>query len=173
MIASMSWERRSSVVSAYSAGTSPSLRAPSGLYSKARFERSPTRPWSSCSSPIGRYSGGQGRADVADEVRVAGGVEQVDLEPIVLDGGGRQRHGDVLAGLFGLEVGHGGTVLDAANPVDRAGAVQERLDQRRLAGTAMPDNQDVTDALRGVALHGIRALPHSRRPWGAGAGALP
>jgi hypothetical protein len=85
----------------------------------------------------------------------------------VLDRRDRQGGGDVLAGLLRLEVGDGGPVLHAADPVDRTGREQERLDQRRLAGATMPDNQDVTDMVRGVAFHRMRALPHSRCPWGA------
>src|SRR6266545_261408 len=145
MTASMSWERRSSAAIACSSGTSPSLRPPFESYSKARLDSSPTRPCSWCSSPIGRYSGGQPlpnvawidsgvgggqrRAHVADEIGVPGGVEQVDLVAVVLDRRHGQRGGDVLAVLLRLEVGHGGPVLHAADPVDRTGRVQERLDQ--------------------------------------------
>src|SRR6266498_858054 len=65
MTASMSWERRSSAAIACSSGTSPSLRPPFESYSKARLDSSPTRPCSWCSSPIGRYSGGQPLPNVA------------------------------------------------------------------------------------------------------------
>ena len=49
--------------------------------------------------------GGERGAHLADEVGVAGRVEQVDLVAVVLDGGQREGDRNVLAGLFRLEVG--------------------------------------------------------------------
>jgi len=58
MIASMSCSRRLPAASRSASGTSPSLRLPPS-WVKARPDSRPTRPLRSCSSPIGRYNGGQ------------------------------------------------------------------------------------------------------------------
>jgi hypothetical protein len=100
-----------------------------------------------------RVGGRQGGPHVADEVGVAGRVQQVDLEAVVLHRRHRQRHRDLLAGLLRLEVGHGGAVLHPADPVGRAGGVQHRLDQGGLAGAPVTHDQDVADVIGGVALH--------------------
>ncbi len=104
--------------------------------------------------PVG---GRQGRAHVADEVGVAGGVEQVDLEAVVLDGGDGQGDRDLLARLLGLEVGDGGAVLDPADAVGGPGGVAHRLDQRGLAGSPVTNDQDVADMIGGIALHRLPA----------------
>jgi hypothetical protein len=100
-----------------------------------------------------RVGRGQGRAHVADEVGVAGGVEQVDLEAVIFDGCDGQGDRDLLAGLLGLEVGHGGAVLDPPDAVGGPGGMQHRLDQRGLAGAPVTNDQDVADTVGGVALH--------------------
>ena len=215
MTASISCSRRLAAASVRSSGTSPSVRLPPS-WVKARPDSSPTSPRKSCSSPMGRYRGGQalpkaawmasrragergpvavelvdeegpgqaqllghgpddlglgldpldprdheqhpvggrqGRAHVADEVGVAGGVQQVDLEAVVLDGRHGQGDRDVLAGLLGLEVGHGGAVLDPPEAVGGPGRVTHRLDQRGLAGAPVTNDQDVSDMIGGIALH--------------------
>jgi hypothetical protein len=97
--------------------------------------------------------GRHGRAHVAHEVGVAGGVQQVDLVAVVLNRGHGQRDRDLLARLLGLEVGHGGAVLDPSDAVGGPGRVTHRLDQRGLAGAPVTNDQDVADTVGGVALH--------------------
>ena len=65
--------------------------------------------------------------------------------------------------LLGIEVGRGGAVLDPALTVDGAGAVEQRLGQRGLAGSAVADQGDVADLGGGEALH---RAPHLQ-PLGA------
>ena len=86
--------------------------------------------------------------DVADEVGVARSVEDVHLAVFELEGCQRQRHRDGAALFLGVEVAHGGAVLDPAEADDRPSVEQEGLGQRGLAGAAMPDECDVAD-LRG------------------------
>ena len=92
------------------------------------------------------------RTQVADEVRVAGGVEHVDLDAVPLDGSHRERDGDALALLVGIVVGDGVAVLHGTHARDRAGRVEHGFEQRGLAGAAVADQQDVADVLRVVGL---------------------
>ena len=110
----------------------------------------------------------QGGVDVADEVGVAGAVEQVDLVAVVLERREGQRQRDAALDLLGIEVGRRGAVLHPALTVDGAGAVEQRLRQGGLAGSAVPDQGDVTDPGGGEALH---RAPRSR--WGVGDGMSP
>ena len=61
----------------------------------------------------------------------------------------------MLAGdFFFVEVGDGGAVIDAAEAVDSAGVEQQRGEQLRLAGAAMADQGDISQALSVIDLHG-------------------
>ena len=91
--------------------------------------------------------------DVADEVGVAGRVEQVDLVAVELERRERERHRDPAALLLGIEVADGRAVLDPAQAGDRAGDEEQRLGQRRLPGAAVPDEGDVADLGRRERLH--------------------
>jgi hypothetical protein len=91
--------------------------------------------------------------DVADEVRVAGGVEDVDLHAADLDRRERQRDADALADLLGVVVGDGVAVLDLAHPRDAAGREQHRFEERGLPRPAVAEEQDVADVGRFVGLH--------------------
>ena len=96
-----------------------------------------------------REVGGLDRGgDVADEVGVAGRVEHVDLVVVELERRERERHRDVAALLFGVEVADGRAVFDPAQADDRPGVEQQRLGERRLAGASVADEGDVAD-LRG------------------------
>ena len=53
---------------------------------------------------------------VADEVGVAGGVDQVDLVALPLERGERERQREAPLLLLGVEVGDGGAVLDPPRP---------------------------------------------------------
>ena len=86
--------------------------------------------------------------DVADEVGVARGIEQVHLVVFELEGRERERHRDGAALFLGVEVAHGRSVLDPAEAHDRPGVEEQGLGQRGLACAAVPDECDVAD-LRG------------------------
>src|SRR2546421_2923689 len=94
---------------------------------------------------------------VALETGVARGVDQVDLAALPLDvaEGSRQRHLAVV--LVVVPVAGRATGLDRAEPVDRAGLEEHRLDQRRLARGAVADDGNVAD-LSGLDRHLVRLL---------------
>ena len=81
--------------------------------------------------------------EVSDEVGVAGGVQQVDLHPVVLEGGQRQRDRALLACLRLVEVADRCPVLHPAGAGDGAGRREQRLHQRGLAGSGVADQHDV------------------------------
>ena len=89
---------------------------------------------------------------VPDEVRRAGGVEDVDLDVVPLDRCHGERHRDLAVLLVGVVVRHGVPVLDRAHAGDRTGREEHRFHQRRLPGTPVPHQQDVADVLRVVGL---------------------
>ena len=93
------------------------------------------------------------RGHVADEVRVARRVEQVDLVAVGGERGERERHRDAPALLLGIEVADRGAVLDLAEPVDGAGGEDEGLGERGLTGAAVPHQGDVADLGRREGLH--------------------
>ena len=90
---------------------------------------------------------------VADEVRVAGRVEQVDLVVLPLERRKGERDRDPLGNLVGIEVADGVAVLDAAHAIDGAGGEQECFGERRFPGTAVADEHDVADPVGGIGLH--------------------
>ena len=67
--------------------------------------------------------------NVAEEVRVARRVDDVDLVVFPLERCKRQRHGDLLRDLVGVEVADGVPFLDATGAIDGAGGEQERFGQ--------------------------------------------
>ncbi|GMA23408.1 hypothetical protein GCM10025864_11670 [Luteimicrobium album] len=90
------------------------------------------------------------RVDLAGEVGVAGRVEEREgARRAVGPGPGRVRDAErerhAARDLLGLRVGHGAAVLDPAGPRDRAGDVEDRLGERRLAGAPVPDECDHPD----------------------------
>ena len=97
---------------------------------------------------------GEGGADLAGEVGVAGGVEEVDLVRRRLAGGriGRlplqwgdgqgDRH--LALDLLRLGVTHGRALVGAPRPWEHAGPVEQRLGERGLAATAVADEDDVS-----------------------------
>src|SRR5207237_5988537 len=99
---------------------------------------------------VGHPEGGD---DVADEVGVAGAVEDVELVAVVLDRDDRQRRRDPPLVLLGVEVRHGVAVFHPPHPLDEPVAEEERLGQGGLAGVAVPDEGDIADVGRRERLH--------------------
>ena len=91
-------------------------------------------------------------SEIADEVGVAGCVQDVDLDAVPFDGRHRERDRDALALLVRIVIGDRVAVLDGAHARDGAGCVQHGLQEGGLAGAAVADQQDVTDVLRVVGL---------------------
>ena len=94
---------------------------------------------------IGRAQAG---AQLAHEVRRPGGVQQGDAVAGVLDGRDAQRDRPPLPDLDVLGVQARRAVLHPAGARQRAGRDEQRLGQRRLAGTRVPDEGDVAHLLR-------------------------
>jgi hypothetical protein len=95
------------------------------------------------------------REHVADEVGVARRVDQVDLVALPLERRDRQRQRQAALLLLGLVVADSGPVLDATEPVDGAGPMQQRLGERGLASTTVADQGHVPDLLRRDDVHAV------------------
>ncbi len=87
--------------------------------------------------------GAQPGAQLADEVAVAGGVDQVDLDAVVHQRRHGQRDRALLADRGRVVVAHRAAVDDGAGPRDRRGVRQQRLDQGRLPRPGGPDQDHV------------------------------
>ena len=85
---------------------------------------------------------------LADEVRVARRVDEID--PVVAPVEGRHGQAQALTAglLLGVMVAVGGAVVDAAHPAQHAGPVKHRLGQGGLAVAVVADEDDVSDGLR-------------------------
>ncbi len=103
----------------------------------------------------------QRRSHLAEEVGVAGRVDDVELDVAqrARCHGERQRH--VPFDLFGLEVADGGAVVDLSLSGDGTGGEEQSLGQRGLARAVVSDQGDVADAGRWVTRHPVH-LPPSR-----------
>ena len=119
----------------------------------------------------GRLAHAQRAQGVGDEGRLAGRVDQIDLDVAPLEGGQRRgdRHPARLLVLVGVRDGR--AVGDRAQPVDGARLEQERLVQRGLAAPAMTDERHVADPAGGMG-HACasfaRSPPPSRQACAAG-----
>ena len=101
----------------------------------------------------GRVGGAQTGPQVTDEVRVARGVEDVDLDAGPLQRHHRKVDGTLLADLGVVVVADGRAGGDGARPRYGARADQQRLGQGRLAGAAVPHQDDVAyPARRGAEI---------------------
>jgi hypothetical protein len=85
------------------------------------------------------------RADVADEVGVSRGVEDVELGVAPLDGGERQGDADLTLDLLGLEVADGVPVLDGSHPSGGSSQEDQCLCEGCLATAAVADEKYVAD----------------------------
>lgn len=110
-----------------------------GLFGPHRHARAPGH--------ADQHALGGGDALVKAQLKVeqAGHVDQVQLDAVVLDRGQRGGQGRVPLGLLGVKIADGAAVLGAAHPLDRAGRVEQRLDQSGLAAARVAGNKDVTD----------------------------
>ena len=94
----------------------------------------------------GGVRGPQSGPQVAGEVGVAGGVQQVDLDALVHERHQRQVDRAALPDLDLVEVAGGAAILDPAFALDRAGRDQEGLGQRCLSCSRVADQHHVAHA---------------------------
>src|SRR6266540_921219 len=90
-----------------------------------------------------RVGGAQAGAELADEVGIAGSVEQVDLHALMQHRSTGQGDRPLLLDGGRVVVGHRGAVGHRTDPADRARYPEQRLDQGRLAGGGVPDEHHV------------------------------
>ena len=96
----------------------------------------------------GGVRGAEPGPQLADEVPVAGGVDQVDLVVLVEDGGHGQRDRPLLAHRGGIVVAHRGAVGDGARAGDRGRVGEKGLDEGGLAAPRGSYENDVADFRR-------------------------
>ena len=111
---------------------------------------------------------GERALDLGDEVRVAGGVDDVDGQVAERERHDRGADGDAAAPLEGEGVGLGGAGVDRPRGVDDSGEVQEPLGERGLTGVDVRQDAEVeltcghARSLRGGGSGRERALLASR-----------
>ena len=95
----------------------------------------------------------QGADRLTDEIRKAGGVDQVHTRGIGIEVQHRRAQRVLQRFLQRIEVADGGPALDAAGRGYRLGTGEQRLGERRLARSAVPDQRNGTNVLGGVLRH--------------------
>ena len=123
----------------------------------------PRRPRRRSTTTTARSATDSAARDLAEEVGVAGGVDDVDLDVADRERGQGERDRHVALDLLGLEVAHRRAVVDPALSGDRTGGEEQGLGQRRLARAVVSDQGDVADA-RTVGNSAPRAPPSLEIP---------
>ncbi len=134
------------------------------FFTRAVPTSSPMTPLTTTSAPSTTR---RAQRDFALEARIAGDVEQVDLAalPGGVREGERDRHPALLLVL--VPVADRRARLDRAEPVHLSGLVEQGLDERGLAGTAVSDDGDVAD------LSGLGQAMVSSSGWDSGDSLVP
>ncbi len=104
----------------------------------------------------------QGAAGVAEEVRHARRVDDVDLRLLPFRERRARRERVLARDLLVVVVGDGGAVVDGPEAVDGARVEQEGRGELRLAGAAVSHQRDITDLVRIVHSHGSGILLRRR-----------
>ena len=107
----------------------------------------------SADDDTGSFHDAQGTHGLADEVKVAGNVDDVDHLLLPLDGSGSSADGNTALDFFRVKVGDGISVFYAALTVDSLRSEEQRLGQSGLALAAMPHEGDVPDVLGLIVSH--------------------
>ena len=89
----------------------------------------------------------------ADEVGVAGRIEQVDVFALVFEVQNAGVDGEMASFFFVVVIGDAGAVVYVAFAVDGSGFEQQGVCQRRLARRPMPNQRNVADVLDFVVDH--------------------
>ena len=95
----------------------------------------------------------QRRARVGEEIAHAGRVDQIDLLLVPFGVGDARRERVLARDLFFVEVGHRRAVVDLPEAIDHAGIAEDGGGELGFAGSAVPDEGDVSDAGGVVDLH--------------------
>ncbi len=93
----------------------------------------------------GRVRRAQTGPELSDEVGVAGGVQQIDLDPVPCERDQGELYRAVPPLLDLVVVGDGAAVLDPARPVDRPRGLGQGLHQRGLSRSGGADQHHVAD----------------------------
>ncbi len=101
-----------------------------------------------------RGVGGPQRADrLADEVRIPGRVDQVEVLAFVIEMDDRRLDRMLVVLLLFVEIADAGAGVDAGLAAHRARLHQQMVDERRLPRGAVPTNRDVADVLDVACRH--------------------
>ena len=111
----------------------------------------------------GRICHLQRRFDLADKIGETGSIQQINLVLFVLAGHQRGADGHFAVALFVLKVGHGGAILHPPQARGGAAGVQHCLHQRGLPRPAVPDKDNIADAIGRMFFHQMLRQPPSRK----------
>lgn len=95
----------------------------------------------------------QGAVDVAHEIRIARGVQQVDLVARPLELREAEVDRDLASHFVRGMVEHRGAIRDASETIRRLRIEEHGFGERCLANTVMGDERDVPDLRRGELFH--------------------
>ena len=96
----------------------------------------------------------QGGAGIGKEVAHARRIDEIDLLLVPFGVGDARRQRVLPRDLFFVEVGHGRAFVDLPEAIDHAGVGEDGRCELGLAGSAVPDEGDISDAGGVVDLHG-------------------
>ena len=107
----------------------------------------------------GRLDHLQRGGDLAEKVRVAGRVNEIDLHPVPLAGGECGVDAGLALDFFRVKIGDSGTVFNASLAVNGPGNIEERFGEGSLPCAAVSDKCNVAYGVYGVPAH------HPLRHW--------
>ena len=101
----------------------------------------------------GRLDHFQCRRDFTQEIRVAGGINEVDVDPIPFTGGKRGMDACLAPDFFRIKVADSRPVFDTPLALDGAGDVEERFGEGGLPCAAVSDKCNIAYGVCGVPAH--------------------
>ena len=107
----------------------------------------------SADDDTGSLHDAQGTHRLADKVKIAGHVDDVDHLLLPFDGSSGGADGNAALDFFGVKVGDRIAVFHTALTVDSFRSEEQRLSQSGLAFAAMPHEGDVPDVLGLIVSH--------------------
>ena len=100
-----------------------------------------------------RIHDAQGAHHLADEVEVAGNIDEIDLGILPFDRGDGGADGELALDFLGVVIRNGAAILNAAHAVNRTRGPQQRFGQRGLALAAVADNRNIANILGLIIFH--------------------